>query len=58
MLEGFLGKRRRMAWLKSEGGVVGLCDNMSWRMSKKMGCAIVFRICMHRTGCRLVLGMS
>ena len=37
MLEGFLGRRCSMAWLKSSGGVVGLSESMSSIMAEKMG---------------------
>ena len=44
MLEGFLGRRCRMASLKFKGGVVGEEDNRSLIMSEKMGCDSVLRI--------------
>ncbi len=37
MLDGFLGRRWRMAWLKSEGIGVGLFGSISARIKEKMG---------------------
>ncbi len=38
MLDGFLGSRCMIAWLKSGGGGVGVAESMSWTMRRKMGC--------------------
>ena len=40
MLDGFLGRRCRIAWLKSDGGVCGESDSMSLTMREKIGCAM------------------
>ncbi len=44
MLEGFFGRRCRMASLKFAGGDVGEGDNRSLIISEKMGCDSDLRI--------------